>query len=347
MPDSLCPRPTRQQYRLARLITRWYLDRYHGTDEDVGTASMFCDRRRVGHFAVSRRALARGSGDALFRMLIATTMFQRRQDAQILRVLRGISKEHTYELTDSRRLLSLADDSRCPHLKSNATLLEACDLSKDPVTKQGRCGARPRTPCHLKQHTVLLKRYGHFGKVPTSVALTLREGSADSLAELREQVLGEHDDPLERAVALERRLSKAWRVSDKISAMFLSAVCNPDLCPGLSPWAEGVDWTRYVVIDSNVDLFLTGTGYPGPWTYNKRREFIQRLAKRVDLEQMKPGLQRFNPRIVQQALYLFMSISNRRAAKLDCAHEAPRSCEACPGPLKSLCPSTASMSISK
>ena len=28
----------------------------------------------------------------------------------------------------------------------------------------GACSANPDTACHLKRHTVLLKRYGHFGK---------------------------------------------------------------------------------------------------------------------------------------------------------------------------------------
>lgn len=330
------PRPTRRQYRLARLITRWYLDRYYGTQDDVGGAAMFCDPDRVGHFAVTPAALRRGDGAALFRVLIATTMFQRRQDVQIMRVLRGTTRDDADELTDHRKLLELATESRCPNLSSNAALLGQCDLGKDPVTKVGFCGERPRTRCHLKHHTVVLKRYGHFGKVPTSAALMLRENGANDLAALRETVLRANADPLERALELERRLCQAWRVSDKIAAMFLSAISNPDLSPGLAPWTEGIDWRRFIVIDSNVDLFLKATGYPGPWTYDARRVFVAMLASRIDVSEGRRFLHAYNPRIIQQALYLFMSSSNRRSAERDCVSGAPATCARCA--LRTFCP---------
>ncbi|MCA9607809.1 MAG: hypothetical protein KC619_19505 [Myxococcales bacterium] len=338
-PRGSAPAPTRRQYRLSRLITRWYLDRYYGTDQDVGVAAMFCDPSRVGHFAVDRDALAAGDGDALFRVLVATVMFQRRQDAQILRVLRGISEADARELTSARRLLALADKSPCDHLRSNEALIGECDLGKDPETKLGTCGRHPELACHLKQHTVLLKRYGHFGKVPTSAALNLRDHGAEELPALRTAVLRDVGDPTERAVELERRLSSAWRVSEKIAAMFLSAVANPDLSPGLAPWSEGIDWARYVVVDSNVDLFLAATGYPGPWTYAARAGFMRRLASRVDLiAEGLPDGHPINPRLVQQAIYLFMSTSNRRASPQDCAQRAPVSCATCPSSLRSICP---------
>lgn len=330
--------PSRSQINLARLITRWYLERYHGTDADVGVAAMFCDPARVGHFAVDREALAAGDGEALFRVLVATTMFQRRQDAQILRVLRGISRDDAAELTDARRLIALADESACDHLRDNAALLGECDLGKDPATREGRCGRRPELGCHLKRHTVLLKRYGHFGKVPTSAALALRDLGARDLPALRDAVLRDVRDPLERARALERALSRAWRVNVKIASMFLSAISNPDLSPGISPWAEGLDWTHYVVVDSNVDLFLEQTGYQGPWTYEARRAFMQRLARRVELATMRRGLRPYNPRLVQQAVYMFMSASNRRVSLSDCSHAAPKICRVCPRVTRRLCP---------
>ena len=59
-------------------------------------------------------------------------------------------------------------------------------------------------------------------------------------------------------MALERELSRAWRVNQKIASMFLSMVTNPDLSRGVAPWTRGIDWTYYVVVDSNVDLFLGG-----------------------------------------------------------------------------------------
>ncbi|MCC6875746.1 MAG: hypothetical protein IT378_15675 [Sandaracinaceae bacterium] len=313
----------------------WYLDRYHDTSADVGVASMFCDSARVGSFAVDRAALAAGEGDALFRVLVATSMFQRRSDEQILRVLRGMPARDAAELTSAPQLLALADASACPHLRSNDALKTACDLSKDPETKLGRCEQRPALACHLKRHTVLLKRYGHFGKVPTSIALAVREHGAGELPALRAGVLRDAADPLERAKLLERRLSQAWRVDVKIASMFLSAVCNPDLSPGISPWSDGVDWSHFVVIDSNVDLFLRRTGYEGPWTYEARRALVQRIARRVDLSAYKSHLHPCNPRLVQQAIYLFTSVSNRRAAANDCSHAD--ACGACPRVLREAC----------
>ncbi|RZO60486.1 MAG: hypothetical protein EVA89_13135 [Sandaracinaceae bacterium] len=335
------PAPTRKQYRLARLITRWYLEVHHGRPSDVGAAAMFCDPARVGHFAVSREALAAGDPDALFRVLFMTTMFQRRSDAQIMRVLRGIGAEDARELSSARTLLDLAEGSPCPHLASNEALIRDCDLTKHPTTKLGICAERPELACHLKRQTVLLKRYGHFGKVPTSAALNIRDAGASDLSSLRAQVLAETQDPAERASLLQRRLMGAWRVSEKIASMFLSVISNPQLSPGLAPWSEGVDWSRYVVVDSNVDLFLRASGYEGPWTYEARAQFIRRLSKRIPIEG-EGGAAEYNPRLVQQALYLFMSVSNRRDAENDCRYV--ESCSPCRHKLGALCPATSTAS---
>lgn len=309
---------------------------YYRTADDIGVPAMFCQRDRVGFFAVDRSALAAGSSDALFGLLVTMTMFQRRSDAQIMRVLRGIARDDARELTDARRLLALADDG-CEHARSLDALLNRCDLGKCPDTKRGICGQRPKTACHLKRHTELLKRYGHFGKVPTSAALTLRDHDVADLSSLREQIWALSLDPHARAVALEQALSRSWRISEKIAAMYLSAVTNRDLSGDLAPWADGVDTDHFVVIDSNVDLFLKAIDYHGPMTYRARRAFVQALAVRVHLDDLHPGVRRYNPRIVQQALYMFMSESNRRESAADCSHQAPFSCKRCPRALASSC----------
>jgi len=319
-------------------VTRWYLDHYYATDADIGGARMFCDPLRVGAFAADAEALGSGDPDALMRVLVATTMFQRRQDAQILRVLRGISEQDAAELTSLTSLTHLAATSGCATLTSNRKLLDTCDLGKDPVTRLGTCSFNAHLNCHLKRHTVLLKRYGHFGKMPTSIALVVREATGGDLRDLFRATLARYQDPGERAFALRDELSSAWRVSDKIAAMFLSAVSNPDLSPGLTPWEAGVDWTQFVVIDSNVDLFLRSVSYPGPWTYEARRRFVRALARRVRLDELRPGLRRYNPRIVQQALYVFMSGTNRRLVPTDCGASDPPKCLECPRALSSRCP---------
>ncbi len=299
---------------------------------------MFFDRTRVGSFAVKKSAVRAGHGDSLFRVLVATTMFQRRQDVQVLRILRGMLRSDVRELTTPRRLLALVDASKCRHLRSTEALHDKCDLAKHAVTRAGCCEANADYQCHLKRHTVLLKRYGHFGKVPTSVALVLREAGVRDLTALRRGILRETRDPGIRARLLEAALSRAWRINQKIASMYLSAVSNPDLSVGAAPWAAGIDWTYFVVVDSNVDLFLKSIGYRGSHAYDARREFVRALAARIDLRVLRRRLHAFNPRLVQQAMYLFMSATNRRASPIDCMY-APRSaCPKCPAVLRERCP---------
>lgn len=309
---------------------------YYLTAEDVGVAGMFCRRDRIAHFAIERKALAAGSHDALFRLLVTMTMFQRRSDLQIMRVLREISQEDAYDLTNEARLLHLAD-AGCEFARTLDLLLKKCDLGKNLETKQGVCGLRPLAACYLKHHTELLKRYGHFGKMPTSIALMLRAQGVTDLPSLRARIWKQMADPHGRAVALEEAISRAWRISEKIAAMYLSALTNRDLSGELAPWADGVDTDHFVVIDSNVDLFLKAIGYSGPMIYRGRRAFIQALAASIHLDDFHPEVHRYNPRIVQQALYMFMSESNRRANAADCCHGAPASCSRCPRGLASYC----------
>lgn len=329
---------TARQVRVINGIVRWYLASYHGTASDLGLLPMFTDRERVGAFAVSREELGRDDGDALFRMLVATTMFQRRQDVQILRILRSLSSAEVAHLTQPKRLLRLVDQTPCEHLRSTTALHDDCDLAKHKKTKKGRCSRNPAVPCHLKTHTVLMRRYGHFGKVPTSAALMLREAGATSISELRGQIFAATTDPLERAKRLEGALSRAWRVSFKIASMFLSALSAPDLSSVPVPWTQAMDWQHFVVVDTNVDAFLKAIGYRGSSSYDARRAFIRRASERINLRSLRKGLRPVNARLVQQAMYVFMSATNRRANADDCMHSGAATCEACPVDVRKLCP---------
>jgi hypothetical protein len=311
---------------------------HFGTGADAGTAAMYCDRERVGALAVTPEEFRAGDSRALFKILVATTMFQRRQDRQIFRVLRELPRKAAREIGSARSLLRLVDASPCPYLKSAELLRNSCDLAKDPVTREGTCTANATVPCHLKRHTVHLRRYGHFGKVPTSAALVLREAGAADLNALRAEVLERERDETVRADALKESLKRAWRVNEKIASMFLSAISNPDLSPLGAPWAEGLDWTRYVVIDSNVDLFLSAIRYRGGTGYEERRAFIHALARHIDLSALDGRVHSYNPRLVQQALYLFMSGANRKTLARDCTHLGARACFVCPADLSRICP---------
>jgi hypothetical protein len=331
-------RPRAYQVAATKAVVRWYLDTHFRRPSDPGVIDMFCDPSRVGPFAVEPHAVRTGDARALFRLLVATSMFQRRQDVQILRILQGMGRADAAEISDAGRLLAHVDNGECAHMRTSQSLAQACDLDKDPSTRTGCCDANPGVACHMKRHTVLLKRYGHFGKVPTSIALMIRESGAGDLPGLRRLVMKRERDPLARAQALEHELSRAWRVNRKIASMFLSMVTNPDLSRGLAPWSRGIDWTYYVVVDSNVDLFLASVGYNGTGTYDARREFVREVARKIDLSTLAPDVRSFNPRLVQQAMYLFMSEANRRAASADCMHTGASACGACPRAVRRRCP---------
>lgn len=330
------PTPTRSQVAKAKAVTEWYLERYHGSPEDVGVITMFTDPARVGHFAVPIASLEAEDPDALFRVLVAATMFQRRQDVQIMRVLRGIEPRDVDELTSTATLLAFAENCGCDAALSLEGMLTRCDLRKNDL-RQGTCDLAPTIACLPKRHAVLLKRYGHFGKVPTALALTLKAHGTPDLAVLRRDCIEANGSPEAAAECLENALCKSWRVSDKIAAMYLSMLSNPDLWPGRAPWSAGLDWTRWIVVDSNVDLFLGWLGYDGFGTYAARREFIRAIAQKIDLTSMKASLQAFNPRIIQQAGFLFMSAANRRSVARDCSKEAG-ACERCPRVISRACP---------
>ena len=169
---------------------------------------------------------------------VAMIMFQRRQDVQIMRILRGMAPSVTSEITSQRALLALVDRSPCDLLATSAALQHRCDLTKE--RGRGACSANPLVACHLKRHTEAMKRYGHFGKFPTSAALVLRESGAQDLNAIYTRTLAEHRSRRKRAIALETSLSRIHRVSQKIACMFLSVVSNPNL--GSAPWHDGLDY---------------------------------------------------------------------------------------------------------
>ena len=276
---------------------RWYLNLYYGTEHDLGLLPMFCNPAKVEHFAVKKDVIAAGEPKALFKLLVTVAMFQRLRDSHVLGILRGISAEDAAILTSAEALVTLAQGCACPHAHANETLIRLCDLTKNPETKHGACTVAPGLSCYLKRHTELLRRYGHFGKVPTSAALVVSEHG--DLAHLRAQVLAEASDPLERAKRLEAALSKAWRISEKLSAMFLALLTVPDLGLESPPWQVGVNWRYFVVVDRNVDAFLAAIGYCGSGTYAARRAFVQALAREVNLGALRAGLTEENPRLVQ------------------------------------------------
>jgi hypothetical protein len=90
--ESRSFRPSRRQVELTRRVVEWYFQVYRGSPYELGTASMYCDSKRLGWFAVSRSAFRNGTATALFKALVATTLFQRLQDVLALKILQGIKR---------------------------------------------------------------------------------------------------------------------------------------------------------------------------------------------------------------------------------------------------------------
>ncbi len=312
-------------------VVRWYLQHHHHAPSNPGFPGMYCDPGQVGHLAVEREALVAGEAQALHRALVVTVMFQTMRDELVRRRLRSFTRPEAMELVNGDALASTASGLPCGAGSTTTGLREECDLHL--AGGRPTCTRAPVDSCQMKRHTRLLRRYGHFGKVPTSLALMVREAGGGDLPGMYELARGA-GSPREAAIWLTDQLARAWRVSSKLSAMFLSLVANPDVLPG-APWRQGLDWTYFVVIDTNVDSYLQSVGYRGPWTYRARRAFLAMVSERIDLTAIDPELQRYNPRIVQQAAYLFMSASNRRGMAGDCFHFGV--CQLCPPELKDRC----------
>lgn len=329
--------PTARQVAITEEVVAWYLRTYWMTKDDMGTPETFMDSSLVGDFAVEPAAFEAGEPAALGRMLVAVALFQRLRDQLVLRILREIPAERVSVLTSMDSLAVSAVNADCVAHRSLEGLQVNCDLRKD-AWGRGTCSVAKAGTCTLHRHTEELRRYGHFGKVPTSLALALRSAGAANVADLYRLVVERHRLRAERAESLERVLCQAWRVSAKISSMFLSLVCTPGLSRWRPPWRERVAWERFVVIDSNVDAYLTMIGYRGIGTYDARRSFITALARRIDLRRHTHRLQSFNPRVVQQAAYVFAGRSNRRANARDCGRLGAEACSRCPRVVAQRCP---------
>lgn len=149
---------TKKQVATAREVTRWYLATHYRTLDEPGMPAMFCDPGRVGAFAVERAAVKRGDAEALFSLLVTTAMFQRLQDRIVMGILRGIELNTAHEVSSMDRLVGLSDQSECRHVQSTEALRTRCDLTKDLGSGLGVCSVNPSVQCHLKRHTVVLRR---------------------------------------------------------------------------------------------------------------------------------------------------------------------------------------------
>jgi hypothetical protein len=227
-------------------------------------------------------------------------------------------------MTSPRRLRVLVERSPCAHLRDADVFDRCCDVRRDLVRDRATCGTRPRTPCHVKHATEAIGRMGDLGKTPTSAWLHL---GAHGLQRWFLEVCLLVEDPHARARRLVERVATLYRIGVKLASMFVTALSVPEL-GYRAAWAPEVNGSRIVVVDANVGraigMWRTDRG---PSTYAALEQWLVSAADRVDLSRMRAGLPRHSPRLVQQAVYVFRSRSNRAALGDACA---TKPCASCP-----------------
>lgn len=156
--------------------------------------------------------------------------------------------------------------------------------------------------------------------------------------QLRAQIWEPTVDPHARAIALERAISRTWRVSEKIAAMYLLGLTNRDLsgdprAVGRRRGQQSLRCHRQQRRSlSQGDRLPRADDLPGTESFS-----FNRSQHVLAVDEFRPGVRRYNPRLVQQALYMFMSESNRRANTADCCYDAHPPCGRCPPALALHC----------
>lgn len=305
-------------------IVAWYFRSAYGRWEGPGTRPFYCDPERVGHFAVDPADLAAGKSSSLFQLFVALSMFQARRDTVIMAQQRAMSRSDAATLSSIASLRRAARSSPCELLETAAEFEAECSVRK---TSDGAdCDHHPSARCQVKRATVLMRRMGDMGKLPTSAWLRIWH---DGRFEQRiADVINGDLDPSERAEQLARLFEAVHRVGRKLATMFVSALSTPALAPGLTPWYPAVDGNLLVVVDSNVARVVDALrSAQASRTYAARAAWVRRQAACVDLRRFGRNLPAHSPRLVQQAVYVFASRSNRIAHGDPCSVEG--ACSTC------------------
>jgi hypothetical protein len=331
------PKLPRRALPTAGALVAWYFEVYYGKAEGPGCLPFYCDPAMVGAFAVAPEALARGDEDAVFRLALGIAMYQARKDQDVMAIQRALPAEEAKWLLSPGALRAALAQAPCAHAGDVRAFHRGCDVRK-LGPDEADCSVSPGAPCPVKRAALLLRRYGDFGKVPFSLARVGEGRGLETLSSLYEYAMDAMEGPRERAAWLEEALCRAWRVDRKIANYILSTLAHPHLAPGLAPWAHGLDWTYFVVVDRHVRRALIALGAPAKAPYEVYRAWLEAIARRIDLRHYHPDLAAYDPRLVQQALFRFGARANRRAEPRDCCHRGPAACQACPAHVARRCP---------
>lgn len=299
----------------SQLVTtvRWFLMRRRRA---ANVLPFYCDPTHVGTFAVEPRELAAGKDSALFKLFVTLSMYQALRDVTIMHQQRLLLRKQMCVVADVSTVSQAISQHACPTLGSTETFENSCDVRKDGDDID--CGTCPGVACQVKDATRVFNRMGDMGKLPTSAWLRLWQGGG--MRSLLDEVCKAELSPTKRARLLIAKFAAVHRVGRKLATMFVSALSTPALAPGLTPWFPAIDGNEVAVIDTNVARAVDALRRPGALkTYDARERWVREHAKRIDLRALQADLPRYSPRLVQEALYVFCSKSNRVARADHCA----------------------------
>ena len=311
-------------------VLDWYFSSPYGFLHGHKQPPFYCDPSRVGGFAVDPDELAAGHEPTLFKLFILLSMFQALRDVVIMRQQQGYSPSSVRVIADPAYIQDSLVGHLCPALGSVEDFERGCDVSKTAgVVDCGRC---PGVGCHVKEATLAFNRMADMGKLPTSAWLRLwKPGGLNAVLA---EVCDREPSPSKRGHLLVERLGQVHRVGRKLASMFVSAISTPSLAPGLTPWFPEVDGHDLVVVDTNVARAVDALRTGGAKAYQARENWLREQAAQLDLRGYRADLPSHSPRLVQQALYVFGSKSNRVAAGDPCSGRTTP-CAIC---APSLCP---------
>jgi hypothetical protein len=307
-------------------IVRWYFD--HARIDQV---PFYCDPTRVGAFAVEPDELAVGTDAAIFQLFVTLSMYQALRDVVIMRQQQSLPRAAMLVVANAAFVKRSIARHGCPVVRSVDAFEEGCNVAK--VGALVDCGKCPGIACHVKDATIIFNRMGDMGKLPTSAWLRLWKDGG--VREVLAEVCRDEASPTRRAALLVERFACVYRVGRKLATMLVSALSTPALAPGLTPWFPDIDGNDLVVVDTNVARAVDALRKPGAArTYDARERWVREQAVLIDLRLFRANLPAYSPRLVQEALYVFCSKSNRLARGDTCARREA-SCPAC---VPTLCP---------
>ena len=246
-------------------------------------------------------------------------LYQSRRDVDIMALQRTMPVRAATALLAPARLRVLVEQGRCERLRD-----AGCNVRRDFHRGVATCDHRPRTRCHVKDATLAIRRMGDMGMLPTSAWLHVGPGG---LRGWFEEACAATASPTERTRRLVGRLAGIHRIGPKLATMYVSALSVPET-PGFAPWWPEIDGSRLVVVDANggrvIDHLRRGRG---PKTHDRMAAWLIAVADRIELRRFRRALPARSPCLVQQALYVFRSRSNRAERADPCATS---SCRACP-----------------